>query len=68
MALGSAGEESAFQLKRMLKARGLRAPEDRQGQTEFYVSDRVEDFEQTATLFLRQDLRHAARRIDIDQY
>lgn len=66
--LVSAGEESAFQLKRMLKERGLRAPEDRQGQTEFYVSDRVEDFEQTATLFLRQDLRHAARRIDIDQY
>lgn len=66
--LVSAGEESAFQLKRMLKERDLRAPEDRQGQTEFYVSDRVEDFEQTATLFLREDLRHAARRIDIDQY
>ena len=66
--LVSAGEESAFQLKRMLKERSLRAPEDRQGETEFYVSDRVEDFEQTATLFLREDLRHAARRIDIDQY
>ena len=41
----SAGEESAFELKRMLKARELRADERRRGETEFYVSDRVEDFE-----------------------
>ena len=66
--LVSAGEESAFELKRMLKARGLRADESRRGETEFYVSDRVEDFERTASLFLQEDLRHTARRIDIDQY
>ena len=41
--LVSAGEESAFELKRMLKARGLRADENRRGETEFYVSDRVEE-------------------------
>ena len=64
----SAGEESAFELKRMLKARGLRADESRRGETVFYVSDRVEDFEQTASLFLQEDLRHTARRIDIEQY
>ena len=68
VALVSAGEESAFELKRMLKARGLRADENRQGETEFYVSDRVEDFEQTASLFLQEDLRHTARRIDIERY
>lgn len=45
--LVSAGEESAFELKRMLKARELRADERRRGETEFYVSDRVEDFERT---------------------
>ena len=61
--LVSAGEESAFELKRMLKARELRADE-----TEFYVSDRVEDFERTASLFLQEDLRHTARRIDIERY
>ena len=66
--LVSAGEESAFELKRMLKARGLRADESRRGETVFYVSDRVEDFEQTASLFLQEDLRHTARRIDIEQY
>ena len=66
--LVSAGEESAFELKRMLKARGLRADENRRGEPEFYVSDRPEDFEQIASMFLRENLRHTARRIDIDQY
>lgn len=66
--LVSAGEESAFELKRMLKAGGLRADEQNQGETAFYVSDRVEDFEQIASLFLQEDLCHAAQRIDIDQY
>ena len=66
--LVSAGEESAFELKRLLKAEGLRADESRQGEAEFYVSDRVEDFERIASLFLQEDLRHTARRIDIDQY
>ena len=66
--MGPAGEESAFELKRMLKARELRADERRRGETEFYVSDRVEDFERTASLFLQEDLRHTARRIDIERY
>lgn len=66
--LVSAGEESAFELKRMLKTRDLRADEERRGETEFYVSDRVEDFEQTASLFLQEDLYHMARRIDIERY
>ena len=66
--LVSAGEESAFELKRLLKANGLRADETRQGEAEFFVSDRAEDFERIASVFLREDLRRAARRIDIDQY
>ncbi|MCI2055633.1 MAG: glutamate racemase [Oscillibacter sp.] len=66
--LVSAGEESAFELKRMLKAQDLRADENRQGDADFYVSDRVEDFERIASLFLQEDLRHAARRVDIEKY
>lgn len=66
--LVSAGEESAFELKRLLKARELRTWENHQGSAEFYVSDRPEDFERIASLFLREDMRHCARRIDIDQY
>ena len=66
--LVSAGEESAFELKRLLKANDLRADESRQGEAEFFVSDRAEDFERIASVFLQEDLRRAARRIDIDQY
>ena len=66
--LVSAGEESAFELKRLLKAQDLRADESRQGESEFYVSDRAEDFERIASVFLQENLRRAARRIDIDQY
>jgi hypothetical protein len=66
--LVSAGEESAFELKRVLKIRGLRADENRTGGAEFYVSDRPDDFEATASVFLGENLHHAARRIDIDQY
>ena len=66
--LVSAGEESDFEMKRMLKAEGLRADESRQGESEFYVSDRAEDFENIASVFLQENLRHTARRIDIDNY
>lgn len=66
--LVSAGEESAFELKRLLKATDQRAEESRPGEAEFYVSDQPEDFERIASVFLQEDLRHTARRIDIDQY
>ncbi|SFP35540.1 glutamate racemase [Oscillibacter sp. PC13] len=66
--LVSAGEESAFELKRLLKANGLRADEHQRGEVEFYVSERPEDFEQIASLFLQENMHHSARRIDIDQY
>ncbi|WP_369283219.1 glutamate racemase [Oscillibacter sp. GMB15532] len=66
--LVSAGEESAFELKRLLKAGELRNSEDRQGDATYYVSDRVESFEETASWFLREDLRHGANQIDIDRY
>lgn len=68
MTLVSAGEESAFELKRLLTVQGLRAPADRRGEAEFYVSDQAEDFEGVASLFLQEDIHHKARRIDIDQY
>ena len=68
VALVSAGEESAFELKRLLKAQGLRGPEDRRGEASFYVSDTPENFEEMASLFLRENLHHAARRINIDEY
>lgn len=66
--LVSAGEEAAFQLKRLLKAQNLRADTQRQGETAFFVSDRVEDFARMASMFLQDGMDCTARRIDIDQY
>ena len=66
--LVSAGEASAYELKRLLKARDLRGDPQRIGTAEFCVSDRVEDFERIASLFLQEELRHGARRVDIEQY
>ena len=63
MTLVSAGEESAFELKRLLTARELRALAESRGEAEFYVSDRAEDFEGVASLFLQEDIHHMARRI-----
>lgn len=68
MELVSAVRSPPLRLKRLLKARDLRAREDRQGTASFYVSERGEDFERIASVFLGEDLSHAARRIDIDQY
>ena len=66
--LVSAGEESAFELKRLLKAQDLRNDESHEGSAAYYVSDRAESFEETASWFLQEDLRHGANQIDIDRY
>ena len=66
--LVSAGEESAYELQRTLRAGDGLAPADHRGTMEFYVSDRAEDFASIASVFLQEELHHAARRIDIDQY
>ena len=68
VALVSAGEESAFELTRMLKAQGLRGPEGRQGEASFFVSDEAEDFQRIASVFLQEDLQHVAGRVDIEQF
>lgn len=66
--LVSAGEESAFALKRALKEQSLRAEGRTEGRAAYYVSDRAEDFQRIASLFLQEELQGAVRRIDIEQY
>ena len=68
VALVSAGEESAHAFKRLLTARDLQGPEDREGGMSFFVSDQPEDFKRIASIFLQDDMQHVAGRIDIDQY
>ncbi len=66
--LVSAGEESAFALKRTLRAMDARADPSQSGSAEFFVSDRTEGFEALASVFLEEDLHHVVRQIDIDRY
>ena len=64
----SAGAEAAGELCRLLQSHGLQTSATCPGRTEYCVSDRPEDFEHIASLFLREDLHHETRRIDIEQY
>ena len=64
----SAGEESAYELKRLLTADDLRAPEDAVGSADFYVSDQPEAFERVASIFLAGNLERGAQKIDIETY
>ncbi len=65
--LVSAGEESAYALKRLLKSRDTLGDPDHNGVTGFYVSDRTEDFENIASVFLGENIHHTARRVDIEK-
>jgi glutamate racemase len=64
----NAGEESAWETKRALREEDALAAPEQVGEARFYASDRVEDFEQLAGLFLQEDLHRAVCQIDIERY
>ena len=61
------GAAAAEELKQLLEECFMLAEED-VGDVQFYVSDQAADFGQIAEVFLGEGMRHAARRIDIEQY
>ena len=61
------GAASARALRQQLAAEG-QLTDRQQGETHFYVSDRPEDFEKLAAVFLEEPLSRGAERIDIEQY
>ena len=61
------GAASARALRQQLAAEG-QLTDRQQGETRFYVSDRPEDFEKLAAVFLEEPLSRGAERIDIEQY
>ena len=65
--LMEAGVDSARALRQQLAAEG-QLTDRQQGETRFYVSDRPEDFEKLAAVFLEEPLSRGAERIDIEQY
>ena len=61
------GEAAAEELKQLLEDCFMLA-EEADGDAQFYVSDQAADFNQIAAVFLGENMDHAARRINIEQY
>ena len=63
----NSGAAVAAELKEKLEKKELTAS-PREGDAWFYASDRVQNFEELAELFLAEKLPHGAEKIDIEQY
>ena len=67
VSLVDVGAESARAARTLLTEQRALA-ERAEGTASFYTSDRVEDFERLASLFLQEDITNQAQQIDISQY
>lgn len=67
VALVDAGQESARAIRTLLEEKDALA-EERTGETRFFVSDRVADFERMAGAFLQQEIPCCAEQVDIGKY
>ena len=63
----NSGAAAAEALRTLLSERGLFS-DAASGEAHFYCSDRVANFSALAELFLREQLRHEAQKIDIERY
>lgn len=61
------GAETARHALRVLESAGLRADPAAPGGTEYYVTDRVQEFERIGGLFLGQQLTGDVHHVDVDQ-
>ena len=61
------GAETARHARPVLESAGLRADPAAPGGTEYYVTDRVQDFERIGGLFLGQQLTGDVHHVDVDQ-
>ena len=66
--LVDAGAEAAKSCQALLEARDALADPEQAGAAAYYTSDRAEDFQRLASLFLGEDVTGQARQIDITQY
>ena len=65
--LVDAGGEAALALRDLLEKEDALSGRE-QGECSYYASDRVEDFERLASLFLSEDLHESAKEINIENY
>lgn len=67
VSLVDAGCESAYAVKKALKEMNALSVTGH-GHTDFYVSDRPEDFDRLASIFLHETMVQKAKQIDIETY
>ncbi len=66
--LVDSGYETAVYAAKVLKEQNLLNSDQTVKNTEFYVSDTPDGFENVAGLFLGRDMEHTVNQIDIEQY
>ena len=62
------GKETAIYASKLLKEKGLLNDSVSEGDCGFYVSDRTEDFTNTASIFLNSNIGENVERVDIWNY
>ena len=67
VALVDVGAESARACRDLLTARGALADREA-GTSGYYTSDRAENFQRLASLFLGEDAAGEVQQIDLEQY
>ncbi|MBQ1389867.1 MAG: glutamate racemase [Clostridia bacterium] len=62
------GKETAIYASKLLEREGLLNSSDAEGECAFFVSDRTEDFTNTASIFLHSNIGDNVERVDIWTY
>ena len=62
------GKETAIYAAKLLESRGLLNESGEEGSCGFYVSDRTEDFTNTASIFLNSNIGENVERVEIWNY
>ena len=67
MTLINVGAAAAAELRDIIASRGG-TDTDRAGSVKYFVSDEPQGFERIASIFLNEEIRDMATRIDIEKY
>lgn len=68
VALIDPGAETAHWVKKLLAERNLTASPDSTANSQYYVSDTVDDFERLAGMFMNKNIEGKVEKVDIEKY
>lgn len=64
----SPGVETAKYAKKLFEEKNLRSESDKEGKTEYYVSDDVNKFSYLASMFLNDTINESVKKINIEEW